>query len=54
MEDAPAAAARRDNALRGCVLIVEDEQSVLGFMRELLQGWGLDVVAASDPADALH
>ncbi len=23
-------------------------------MRELLQGWGLDVVAARDPKDALH
>ena len=41
-------------SLRGRVLLVEDEQSVLGFMRELLQGWGLDVVAARDPADALH
>jgi CheY-like chemotaxis protein len=39
--------------LRGRVLLVEDEQSVLGFMRELLQGWGLTVVAARDPADAL-
>jgi CheY-like chemotaxis protein len=27
---------------------------VLGFMRELLQGWGLEVVAARDPRDALH
>ncbi|MDH4114143.1 MAG: PAS domain S-box protein [Burkholderiaceae bacterium] len=40
--------------LRGRVLLVEDEQSVLGFMRELLQGWGLTVVAAQEPADALN
>jgi PAS domain S-box-containing protein len=39
--------------LQGRVLLVDDEQSVLGFMRELLQGWGLTVVAARDPADAL-
>jgi CheY-like chemotaxis protein len=46
-------AATRSN-LHGRVLLVEDEQSVLGFMRELLQGWGLTVVAARDPADAAH
>ena len=51
---APITAAREDSALQGRVLLVEDEQSVLGFMRELLQGWGLEVVAASDPADALR
>jgi PAS domain S-box-containing protein len=31
--------------LAGRVLLVDDEESVLGFMRELLQSWGLDVVA---------
>jgi PAS domain S-box-containing protein len=41
------------SALRGRVLLVEDEQSVLGFMRELLQGWGLTVVGARNPVDAL-
>jgi PAS domain S-box-containing protein len=41
-------------ALSGHVLLVEDEQSVLGFMRELLQGWGLTVAAARDPAEALQ
>jgi len=51
---APEAGRPRDLPLRGRILLVEDEQSVLGFMRELLQGWGLDVVAARDPADALH
>jgi PAS domain S-box-containing protein len=47
-------AAGEPASLRGRVLLVEDEQSVLGFMRELLQGWGLEVVAARDPADALN
>jgi PAS domain S-box-containing protein len=40
--------------LEGRLLLVEDEQAVLGFMRELLEGWGLTVVAARDPADALR
>jgi CheY-like chemotaxis protein len=51
---APDAAVRRGASLQGRILLVEDEQSVLGFMRELLQGWGLEVVAARDPRDALH
>jgi PAS domain S-box-containing protein len=46
--------AREDPELHGRVLLVEDEQSVLGFMRELLHGWGLEVVATRDPAEALH
>ena len=41
-------------ALAGRILLVEDEQSVLGFMQELLRGWGLDVVGARDPAEALQ
>jgi len=53
-DGAPEEARRDAPALRGRVLLVEDEPSVLGYMRELLQGWGLEVVAASDPADALH
>ena len=53
-DGAPEEAGRADTSLRGRILLVEDEPSVLGFMRELLQGWGLEVVAASDPADALH
>ena len=53
-DGAPEQAGRDDASLRGRILLVEDEPSVLGYMRELLQGWGLEVVAASDPADALH
>jgi len=37
--------APRRALLRGRVLLVDDEESVLGFMRELLQSWGLEVVA---------
>jgi PAS domain S-box-containing protein len=44
----------RRTPLEGRLLLVEDEQAVLGFMRELLEGWGLSVVAARDPADALR
>jgi len=51
---APDAKGRQGASLHGRILLVEDEQSVLGFMRELLQGWGLEVVAARDPRDALH
>jgi PAS domain S-box-containing protein len=51
---APDAATRQRAPLGARILLVEDEQSVLGFMRELLQGWGLEVVAAHDPKDALR
>jgi nitrogen-specific signal transduction histidine kinase/BarA-like signal transduction histidine kinase len=40
-----AATAPRRALLAGRVLLVDDEKSVLGFMRELLQSWGLEVVA---------
>jgi len=40
-----AAPAPRGEALRGRLLLVDDEESVLGFMRELLLSWGLDVTA---------
>ena len=39
------APALQHRPLGGRVLLVDDEESVLGFMRELLQSWGLDVVA---------
>jgi CheY-like chemotaxis protein len=45
------ASAAADSApLRGRVMVVEDEPMVAAFMRELLEGWGLDVVV---PPDAL-
>ncbi len=39
-------------ALRGQVLLVDDEESVLGFMRELLESWGLKVRATRSPLEA--
>jgi CheY-like chemotaxis protein len=39
--------------LAGRVLVVEDEDSVSGFMEELLAHWGLEVVVADRPARAL-
>jgi PAS domain S-box-containing protein len=43
--EAAAVPEQQHELLRGRVLLVDDEESVLGFMRELLQSWGLDVVA---------
>ena len=40
--------------LNGTVLLVDDETRVLGFMCELLENWGLRVLAVSDPTDALR
>jgi len=39
------APALQHRPLGGRVLLVDDEESVLGFMRELLKSWGSDVVA---------
>jgi len=50
-----ASPARRPAArepLVGRVLLVDDETSVLGFMRELLENWGLEVTALADPLEA--
>ena len=40
-------------ALRGRVLVVEDEAMVGDFMAELLTSWGLEVVLRRDPLSAL-
>jgi PAS domain S-box-containing protein len=45
--------ARRER-LRGRVLLVDDEELVRGLMRELLEGWGLEVAEATDGAAALR
>ncbi len=42
----PAASGRE--RLRGRVLLVDDEELVTGFLRELLEGWGLEVAVAGD------
>jgi CheY-like chemotaxis protein len=38
------------SALRGRVLVVDDESAVGGFMRELLESWGLDAANVTSPA----
>jgi PAS domain S-box-containing protein len=40
--------------LAGRVLLAEDEASVAGFMRELLQNWGLAVTVVPDAEEALR
>jgi CheY-like chemotaxis protein len=50
---APAAAPTRQATLAGRVLLVDDEASVLSFMRELLDSWGMEVVAMREPLAAL-
>jgi CheY-like chemotaxis protein len=44
--------ASRQVALRGRVLVVDDEEMVVGFMRELLEGWGLEVTTKRNGPDA--
>jgi PAS domain S-box-containing protein len=39
--------------LEGHVLVVDDEQAVGAFMRDLLESWGLEVTVASAAPDAL-
>jgi PAS domain S-box-containing protein len=41
------------NALMGSVLVVDDDESVGGFMRELLESWGLQAVCLPRPDLAL-
>jgi two-component system, cell cycle sensor histidine kinase and response regulator CckA len=38
--------------LSGCVLVVDDEQTVASFMCDLLESWGLEAAAASNAAQA--
>ena len=38
------------SALQGRVLVVDDESAVGGFMRELLESWGLEAVHVTSPA----
>jgi PAS domain S-box-containing protein len=46
------AAASSRHALRGRVLVVDDEESVAEFMRDLLESWGLEVATAAGAAEA--
>jgi PAS domain S-box-containing protein len=55
--DAPVAAvpvAAGGRRFRGRVMVVEDEPMVAAFMRELLEGWGLEVVVPPDALSALR
>jgi len=55
--DAPVVTApvvARGRRFRGRVMVVEDEPMVAGFMRELLEGWGLEVVTPPDALSALR
>ncbi len=55
--DAPVAAtpvATGGRRLRGRVMVVEDEPMVAAFMRELLEGWGLEVMVPPDALSALR
>src|SRR5690606_38519672 len=42
----------RPRGLRGSVLVVDDEQTVGEFMRELLATWGLDATFVARPREA--
>jgi two-component system cell cycle sensor histidine kinase/response regulator CckA len=44
----------RGPALRGSVLVVDDEESVGEFMRELLETWGLQATCSPSPEAALE
>ena len=57
--DAPAPrselpAAKRRAALKGRVLVVDDEKAVAEFMRELLSSWGLEAAALNGPLGVLE
>jgi PAS domain S-box-containing protein len=50
-EPAPVAPARREGALQGRVLLVEEEEAVLEFERDVLAGAGANVVTATKTED---
>jgi PAS domain S-box-containing protein len=57
--DAPAPrrelpAAKRRAALKGRVLVVDDEKAVAEFMRELLSSWGLEAATLNGPLGVLE
>jgi PAS domain S-box-containing protein len=51
VEAAPVAAPRHQGAIQGRVLLVEEEEAVLEFERDVLAGAGADVVTASKSDD---
>jgi DNA-binding response OmpR family regulator len=51
LETSPAALQRREGALQGRVLLVEEEEAVLEFERDVLAGAGANVVTATRSED---
>jgi len=51
VESAPVAPARREGAIQGRVLLVEEEEAVLEFERDVLMGAGASVVTATKSED---
>jgi PAS domain S-box-containing protein len=51
VESAPAVAPKREGAIQGRVLLVEEEEAVLEFERDVLMGAGASVVTASRSED---
>jgi PAS domain S-box-containing protein len=51
---APAPASDGKRALKGRILVIDDEAPLAEFMRELLGGWGLEATAISNPRRALQ
>ena len=47
----PAAPAKREGAIQGRVLLVEEEEAVLEFERDVLMGAGANVVTATKSED---
>ncbi len=52
-KSAPAPSARREAPLHGRVLLLDDEESVLEFEREVLRSAGAEVLACADAEDAI-
>jgi two-component system NtrC family sensor kinase len=52
VEAAPVAPPKREGAIQGRVLLVEEEEAVLEFERDVLMGAGADVVTATRSEDA--
>jgi DNA-binding response OmpR family regulator len=51
VEAAPLAALKREGAIQGRVLLVEEEEAVLEFERDVLAGAGADVITATRSED---
>ena len=52
-QPAAAPAVRREDSLQGRVLLLDDEESVLEFEREVLRSAGAEVIACADAEDAI-